>query len=183
MKRTIDVTEPVYARLEGLAKGFDTPSDVITRLLDSYDDVRVSKSMFSGVSESKSMTNESVTNRTLVNSLQEAKAPQLEGSLKNSEIQMRISLALARKSQEEVDLFCDKQYSKSVFGLNFPLLVRLPTSSDYQTRRDAVKEKGVSRWTWKFSFTNGDFVYAICTQWFRSHDDAVRKWLMENEQM
>lgn len=160
MKKTIDVTDAVYSRLERLARGFDTPSDVIARLLDSFD----------AASPSKSVPIET-------NGIEQS----VKDKLDNSDIQMRISRVLSKMSPEKIDLFCDKNYSRDVFGINFPLLIKVPARSDHQTRREAVKQKGVSRWTWKFSFEKNDFIYAICTQWFRWHDNSVRKWLRENE--
>lgn len=174
MNRTIEVTDTVYARLESHAKGFDKPSNVIERLLDSFERSDASPSRDRQHSEYQLGRESGDGSHASIKS-------DIERPFDNSEIQRRISRVLARMSIEQVDLFCGSQYSKKVFGINFPLLVRVPTRADSQARRDAVKNKGVSRWTWKFGFTKGDFDYAICTQWFRWNDDSVKEWLEVNE--
>lgn len=160
MSRQIEVSEAVYRRLEGHAHGFDTPSIVIERILDAFDQ---------GTRGVKLTSREGP--------LTEEPRP-----LDNSDIQNRVSRALSLMTQEEVDRFCDKQYSRRVIGTSFPLLVKVPLAADSATRSAAVRDKGINRWTWKYHFRKGDFIYAICTQWFRSNDDQVRRWLKEHEQ-
>jgi len=167
MKRTIDIAESVYARLAKHAEGFDTPSDVITRLLDSFESAETSVRI--------AMEEQPPGIKPRVRPSNTAEP------LDNAQIQMRISRVLMRMSTEDLEPFCNKDYSKQVFGINFPLLVKVPITADAQARKDAVKDKEVSRWTWKFSFNKGNFVYAICTNWYRSHDDKVKQWLKENE--
>ena len=88
---------------------------------------------------------------------------------------------LANFSKEEVDLFCDKEYSKQVFGTNLPLLVRVPRTAASEDRHMAVKDKNVNRWTWKYSFVKENYEYAISTQWGPRNHDAVRRWLNIHE--
>jgi len=66
---------------------------------------------------------------------------------------------------EELEQLCAASASKEMFGISFPLFVRVPELTNQAQKRKAVKTADdVSRWTWKYEFTRNGFAYAICTQ-------------------
>ena len=96
----------------------------------------------------------------------------------NKEIQQKIARILPKLPTTELDKFCDKDYSKSVFDLNFPLVLKVPAHLSHIDKRDAVKDhSGLNRWTWKFEFQRDGFIYAITTQWYPWNDIYVEQWL------
>lgn len=99
----------------------------------------------------------------------------------NMEIQHLILTKL--KNYREVDLqkFLDKNYCKQTFNLNYPLLIKAPKQISHDVKRELIKDKGKSRWSWKYEFEMGDYVYAICTQWYTWNDDYVKKWINTDE--
>ncbi len=154
MNQTIEVTPTVYKRLEALVIGFDTPSKVVERLLDSYE----------GTAKKGSNTRH--------------KAKRLYS---NSEIQKLIADLASSFTESQLEKYCDKQFSKEQLGISFPLFISVPATSSQATRREAVKASdGIPRWTWKFEFQKYGRSYAICTQWYAGHDQKVKTWLKEN---
>lgn len=96
----------------------------------------------------------------------------------NKEIQEKISAILPKLPTSELEKFCKKEYSKSVFDINFPLLLKVPAQYNIIDKRDAVKDhSGLNRWTWKFEFQRDGFIYAITTQWYPWNDIYVEQWL------
>lgn len=153
MNPKIEVTQDVYKRLERLVIGFDTPSNVIERLLDSYD-------------------------RKEEPSLEKKTTKRL---FANNEIQKKVSALASEFSDSELLKYCDKEISKAKLGISFPLFVRVPATASQEMKRQAVKSTdGVSRWTWKFEFQKDGYSYAICTQWYPAHDEKVQTWLKSN---
>jgi hypothetical protein len=159
-RKAIELTGVVFDRLARHARPFETPSDLIGRLLDDFEN-------------NETRTQDAL--RTTAPATDELQA------LSNGEIQNRISRVLANMPKEDVDRFCDKNYSKQIFRLNLPLLIRVPLTAGLEARRVAVKDKGINRWTWKYSFIKENDQYAISTQWFPSNHDAVRNWLSIHE--
>lgn len=152
----IRVTDELFARLESHAVGFDTPSRVIERLLDQHDGVSP-KNTVSPVDKNSGQSGRRFT---------------------NSEIQQRIVAVAKRMSVEEVETLSEEAISKKMFGINFPLFVRVPDTSNEATKKKAVKTKdGVSRWTWKYEFSRDGYSYAVCTQWYPKNDALVAGWL------
>ncbi|WP_051209771.1 hypothetical protein [Gelidibacter mesophilus] len=96
----------------------------------------------------------------------------------NTEIQEKISNAIKKFSDAELDKFCKKTHSKSVFDINMPLFLKVPEHFTDKEKTDAVKDgKGVNRWTWDFEFKRNGFSYAINTQWYARNDSYVQRWL------
>ena len=153
--KQISVSSDVYRRLENLAVGFDTPSDVISRLIDDCE-----RRMTKAVSVSPVRQQE----------------PSLHGS-ENTEIQQRIVSVAKELHKAELERLCDPIHSKEVFNINFPLLKAVSTQSENKSKHAAIKDKGVNRWTRKYEFIRDDTVYFICTQWFSWNDRKVNEWL------
>jgi hypothetical protein len=78
---------------------------------------------------------------------------------------------------EELEQLCTASTSKELFGISFPLFVRVPELSNLAQKRKAVRIDGYNRWTWKYEFTRNGFAYAICTQWYPRNEPLVQKWL------
>jgi hypothetical protein len=96
----------------------------------------------------------------------------------NIEIQEKLALQIQKLEIEEIEIFCDKAYSKSIFDLNFSLLLKVPQHFTLAEKRAAVKDHtGLNRWTWKFEFQKSKFAYAITTQWYPWNDVYVEQWL------
>jgi len=96
----------------------------------------------------------------------------------NKEIQMKISEGARSLPSAELERLCDDGISKELFGLNFPLFVRVPESASHDQRQRAIKTPDKrSRWTWKFEFSRDGYSYAICTQWYPKSDALVSRWL------
>lgn len=96
----------------------------------------------------------------------------------NSEIQSEICKVLNILSKTELEQFCDLQYSKEVFGLRFPLLIKIPASITPAQIQNYIKDiKGVSRWTLKYSVILDGYIYAITTQWYKENDIPVSKFI------
>ncbi len=124
MKRTIEIAEPVYARLASHAKGFDTPSDVIARLLDSFESTETSVRI--AIDEKgEQLIGVKPRERLSVSAGPTTRESNTGEPLDNAQIQVRISRVLMRMSTEDIEQFCSKDYSKQVFGINFPLLVKV----------------------------------------------------------
>lgn len=85
----------------------------------------------------------------------------------NKEIQEKVSKILPKLPTAELEKFCQKEYSKSIFDLNFPLLLKVPAHFTLMDKRDAVKDhSGLNRWTWKYEYERDGFMYALSTQWY-----------------
>lgn len=165
MSPVIRVSDEVYARLEQHAVGFDNPSNVVERLLDFYD---------KKFSQPEDLTADGVNG--LSSSMTTKRV------FTNKEIQQRISAAARKLPTQELEQLCDERLSKKLFGISFPLFVRIPSKANQAMKRAAVKSSdGVSRWTWKFGFEKGEYAYAICTQWYAKNDPLVQKWLQAHE--
>ena len=154
---TIEISNEVFSRLEKHVVGFDSPSNVINRLIDNYE-----KTQKSEKNKVKKMNNPKNDLRIF----------------SNKEIQQRISLVAETLHENELKLLCDAQYSKEIFGISFPLFIKVNAVENQTTKRNIVKTNdGVGRWTWKFEFIKNGFSYGVCTQWYPKHDQAVKKWL------
>ncbi|MDO9318948.1 MAG: hypothetical protein Q7V56_12200 [Gammaproteobacteria bacterium] len=165
MRPTIRVTPQTYCRLEKHARGFDTPSKVIERLLECFE---------------KDLPNDNSLASPLgyIDSTLEDKGRRLP----NKEIQKRVAMAAQVLTDEELEEFCDLQHSKDVFGINFPLFVRLPSASNKAEKKKAVRTPDdVPRWTWRFEFERSGHLYAITTQWYEWNESAVEQWLKAHE--
>ncbi len=155
----IRVTDELYQRLERHAVGFDSPSKVIERLLDEVEGVETPPS------ESTGSSHTSTSSRLFT----------------NKEIQQRIVEIARELPAQELEALCDSAVSKELFGISFPLFVRVSDKSNQATKRKAVKTPdGINRWTWKYEFSKDGYVYAICTQWYPKQDLYVKAWLDEN---
>jgi hypothetical protein len=104
-------------------------------------------------------------------------------AISNTEIQRRVSAVAKTLSQSELEELCRLETSKSIFGVNFPVFVRLsPHEAEDARRGAALKDHlGINRWTLKYSFGRGDFVFAVTTQWYARHDAKVLRWLLAHE--
>lgn len=153
--KTIELSEDTYGELAMLAEPFESPESVIIRLIGER----------------------TTGNKEMVQPLG------TEGRLfTNREIQDRISRVAVGLTSSKLAELCSLEHSKDLFGINFPLLVRIPTGSSHQEKNDIVKSNdGVNRWTWKFGFVNEGYEYAICTQWYDYNDKKVKHWLSRYE--
>ena len=96
----------------------------------------------------------------------------------NSEIQSEICEVLKTLSKTELEYFCDLQNSKEVFGLRFPLLMKIPANiMPAQIQQYLKDDKGKNRWTLKYSVKVDGYIYAITTQWYVQNDIHVNKFL------
>lgn len=154
----IEVSNEVFSQLESLAIGFDSPSNVIGRLISFYE-------KHGHESDIRSNQRQSSKPRKFT----------------NREIQRRVSDVAKNLSEEELNKFTTYEYSNDVFGLSFPLFVTIAKTASDLEKRYAVTDKGVPRWSWKFEFERGDKLFAICTQWYAKHDNLVEKWLLAQE--
>lgn len=99
----------------------------------------------------------------------------------NTEIQRKISNALKKFSELELDRFCNKEYSKEIFNLNFSLLVKLRKDFSKEKKKELIKVNGLNRWTLKYPIEKNNSVYVITTQWYPWNDEYVKRWLNKNE--
>ena len=161
MTPTIEITEEVYSRLEKHVVGFDNPSNVISRLLDSFEKNKYPPEI------SKSTPSYEATTRNNGGRI-----------FSNKQIQQRISSVAESIADHELEQLCNESTSKGLFGISFPLFVKVPSTENQATKKQAVKSSdGVNRWTWKFEFVRNGFSYAICTQWYPKNDHFVQQWL------
>ena len=161
MSPVIRVNDPLFEELEKLAVGFDTPANVIERLVNFYSQNRVGKEL------------------PPLNKPPKSKAGRLYD---NAEIQRLICCTAAALPSAELDRLCNLEYSKEQLGLSFPLFVRVNEKASGSEKARAVKDgKGRNRWTWKHSFNRDGYDFAVCTQWFSKHDALVRDWLKKHE--
>jgi hypothetical protein len=99
----------------------------------------------------------------------------------NREIEEKIALAASKLLDSDLQKLCRQDYSKIVFDINYPLLLRVPQHYTYAEKIEAVKdEAGLNRWTWKFEFHKNGYAYAITTQWYARNDEYVQKWLRKH---
>ncbi|MDW6005235.1 hypothetical protein [Vibrio mangrovi] len=153
--RNIEISDSTYSELAKLAEPFESPDSVIARLILEH-----------GASF------EPAKDRT----------PQNGRLFSNREIQERISRVASKLTPSKLHELCDASYSKETFGINFPLLVRLPVGARQEDKSNLVKSAdGVNRWTWKFGFISDGYEYAICTQWYDYNDKNVKYWLSRYE--
>lgn len=160
----VRLSDKTYCRLEKHAVGFDTPSNVIERILDHFEDIAPEeRQRGDGYSEDR-------------NEFELEKRPYT-----NKEIQQKISALAEHLPPNELESLLHEPESKKIFGINFPLFVKLPAGANQAAKRAAVKtDDEVSRWSWKYEFERDGFVYAICTQWYSKNDDLVHDWLGQN---
>lgn len=95
----------------------------------------------------------------------------------NREIQQRIYDRLKNLPESELLKYCDKNYSKEIFDIDFPLLIKASKHLTKVEKRDLVKNQNVNRWTWKYEIEKNKFNYALSTQWYARHDEFVQNWL------
>jgi len=96
----------------------------------------------------------------------------------NRDIQEKISLAAIKLSDVDLEKFCQKDDSKTIFDINSPLFVKVPDHYTHSQKMEAVKAVGgINRWIWKFEFKRNGFSYAISTQWYAKNDEYVQRWL------
>jgi len=161
MPPVIRVNENLYEKLEKLAVGFDTPANVIERLVNFYNLKDIGKEL------------------PPLDKPTKLKAGRLYD---NAKIQRLICYTATSLPSEELDQLCNLEYSKEQLGLNFPLLVRVNEKVSRSERAEAVKDsKGRNRWTWKHSFNRDGYDFAVSTQWYPKHDPLVRDWLKKHE--
>lgn len=99
----------------------------------------------------------------------------------NSEIQSKICEVIKKFSKSDLDYYCDLQNSKDVLGINFPLLRKIPASIPVpQIHKYLKDEKGINRWTLKYSVKVDGHVYAITTQWYKQNDVLVSQFLRKH---
>ncbi|HAS6112016.1 hypothetical protein HYO47_22830 [Vibrio parahaemolyticus] len=154
--KTIELSEDTYNELAMLAEPFESPESVIIRLIKDRGTARSKETSQSLKTEGRLFT--------------------------NREIQERISRIAVGLTPSKLAELCNSDHSKEVFGINFPLLVRIPAGASHQQKRDLVKSSdGVNRWTWKFGFVSEGYEYAICTQWYDYNDRKVKYWLSRYE--
>ncbi len=161
MSPAIEITKEVYTRLEKHVVGFDSPSNVIGRLLDSYE-----------MSEYLSNNTKEIARNPKI-------AKDGHGRIfSNKEIQQNLSSVAKSLPESELEMLCNEQISKDIFGISFPLFVKVISTANQATKKEAVKSSdGVNRWTWKFEFSRNGYSYAICTQWYQKNDRLVQQWL------
>lgn len=161
MTPTIEITKDVYSRLEKHVVGFETPSNVISRLIDSF---------------------EKKENAISLPSYQDSTRKKDARLFSNKDIQQRISSIAESITEDELESLCNENTSKDLFEISFPLFIKVPSTENQATKKQAVKSNdGVNRWTWKFEFVRDGFSYAICTQWYPKHDHLVQQWLNNHE--
>lgn len=158
MSHVIRIPSNIYSRLEQHAKGFDTPANIIEKLLNYYEGVN---------EEVPKQLQETLLSKRLFN---------------NKEIQQKISQIAQIIPEHELEKLCNRTKSKEIFNIDEPLFIKCSKNISGVSKRDAVKDKhGISRWTWKFEFERNNFIYAITTQWYSRHDVKVREWLNEHQ--
>jgi hypothetical protein len=160
MPPVVRISDEVYSRLEQHAVGFDSPSSVIERILDHYE-------------RRSNKTDNEEHNLRPTSTVRETSSRLYS----NSEIQQKIAAVACELPLEELERLCSASVSKELFGINFPLFVRVPELTNQAQKKEAVKIDDYGRWTWKYEFTRNGFAYAICTQWYPRNDSLVRKWL------
>jgi len=157
MSQVIRIPSKIYFRLTQHAVGFDTPANVIEKLLNHYE----------GVETTVLAPNKTSLNKRL---------------FCNKEIEEKISQVARRISEDELEQLCDKKTSKELFNIDYALFIKCSNNISGSSKRDAVKdEQGISRWTWKFEFERNNFLYAITTQWYQRHDIKVKEWLFKHK--
>lgn len=160
----IRISSETYSRLEKHAVGFDSPANVIDKMLDHYESKKPASSV-----------------NTLEPQMKTASSEHRKRLYTNTEIQKKISAAAQSLPKGELESLCNKAESKNIFDINFPLFVKLPSASNQTSKRANVKtDDDVSRWTWKYEFERDGYIYAICTQWYPKSDALVRDWLKQN---
>lgn len=101
----------------------------------------------------------------------------------NTEIQEKIAYAATKLSDADLDRFCKKTHSKTVFDINNPLFIKVPDHFTAKEKAQAVEDKkGVSRFTWDHEIKRNGFAYAITTQWYSRNDAFVARWLKSLEE-
>lgn len=164
MSHTIEISKEVYSRLEKHVVGFDNPSNVINRLLDSFEEQQPTE------------------NSKLSSSYQGVINDNSGRLFSNKEIQQRISSVAKSLSENELEILCNEHRSKDIFGISFPLFIKVSAAENQATKKQAVQSRdGVNRWTWKFEIIRNGFSYAICTQWYPKNDRLVQQWLNTHE--
>ena len=159
----VKISTETYSRLEKHAVGFDSPSNVIDKILDHYEGTDPTP----GVTASEPAIGFNISERR-------------KRLYTNKEIQQKISAVARHLPLSALESLCHKPESKEVFDINFPLFVKLPATANQASKRAAVKtDDEVSRWTWKYEFERDGYVYAICTQWYPKSDALVRDWLKQ----
>ena len=160
MPPVVRISDELYSRLERHAVGFDSPSSVIGKILDHYER-HINK------------TDNEEHNLRPTPTVRETSTRLYS----NSEIQQKIAAVSRELPLEELEQLCTASASKELFGINFPLLVRVPELTNQAQKKKAIQINDYSRWTWKYEFTRSGCSYAICTQWYSKSDSLVRKWL------
>lgn len=100
----------------------------------------------------------------------------------NKEIQERISRIAQSLDDNELEALCNKDTCKDIFGVNFPVFIKISINNTLASIREAVKDsQGMNRWTWKYKFERNNYLYAITTQWYDRNDIHVKHWFSKHE--
>lgn len=123
----------------------------------------------------KSSTQKSKENSPDKNSSDKLKEKRL---FSNQEIQLKISKVAQQLSTNDLENLCNPLFSKELFKISFPIFKKVPKETTLELKSAAVKDSnGISRWTWKYEFEKGGYLYAITTQWYPRNDIFVQNWL------
>ena len=99
----------------------------------------------------------------------------------NTEIQELIVAKAKYFTNTELDKYLREDYSKIKFDLNYSLFIKTSADSKDEILDAAIKDHNEqNRWTWRYKFKVGDFIYAITTQWYDRNDEYVNRWLRKN---
>ena len=99
----------------------------------------------------------------------------------NTEIQELIVEKAKSFTNSELEKYCKDDYSKIMFDLNYSLFIKMPSNSSQEILDASIQDHNEqNRWTWRYKFQVGDYVYVITTQWYDRNDEYVQKWLRTN---
>jgi predicted CopG family antitoxin len=159
--KSIQITENLYKRLENHAKGFDTPCSVIERLLSFYED-NIEKQIFQNSIRSV----ESNNSLNIYQAIYDVDECGIKiGRLAKESFRFLFQNNLL--DEEIIKKFHEKQYSKNVFKINFPLFV--------SKEGDTIDEHGHRRY-YKEKFGE----YYLCSQWLELSREKLIVWLRNN---
>ncbi len=98
----------------------------------------------------------------------------------NTQIQIKLTNKLKQINQFDLEKYCEEEYCNRIFKINSALLLKIPKNTPIERKKEIVRDNSVNRWTWKYEFSKGNFIYAVSTQWYRKNDQYVKDWLEKN---
>lgn len=80
-------------------------------------------------------------------------------------------------SPKTLDVLCNKDFCRLVFGLKRPLLLKIPVDTPIKEKYECIQnKKGEVLYHWRFEFHKGSHAFALTTEWSEDIKERIQVW-------